>query len=301
MSHQQEALAPAALPPPLGDRDVTPLTVLQTARKEWQARKRAWVAAGLVGEEGRDHVTVWPTITREEGIRWQRLVSVFDPHLTDLHYRWYCPPGGRILDPFAGGATRGLVAAARGYHYTGIDLSGRQVEANRAQYVAWQDRGLITGSAEWITGPAQDVLPGLDGGFDYVFTCPPYHNLERYSDDPADLSAMGWEEFLAVLGGIVAAALDLLAPDRFATWVVGDLRGPDGYLRRLPSRVDTMHEAAGARLVNDTVIASPLGGKYGVIWRSWTPTRSATRIHSHAHTYVKGDRRRATAAVGGDS
>src|SRR5690606_20124512 len=63
----------------------------------------------------------------------QRLVSVFDPHLTDLHYRWYCPPGGRILDPFAGGATRGLVAAARGYHYTGIDLSGRQVEANRAQ------------------------------------------------------------------------------------------------------------------------------------------------------------------------
>src|SRR5690606_18718899 len=130
---------------------------------------------------------------------------------------------------------------------------------------------------------------------------PPYHNLERYSDDPADLSAMGWEEFLVALGGIVAAALDLLAPDRFATWVVGDLRGPDGYLRRLPARVDTMHEAAGARLVNDTVIASPLGGKYGVIWRSWTPTRSATRIHSHAHTYVKGDRRRATAAVGGDS
>ena len=62
-----------------------------------------------------------------------------------------------------------------------------------------------------------------------------------------------------------------------------------------------MHEAAGARLVNDTVIASPLGGRYGVIWRSWTPTRSATRIHSHAHTYVKGDRRRATAAVEGNS
>src|SRR5690554_1250256 len=121
VSHQQGTLAPAALPPPLGDRDVTPLTVLQTARKEWQARKKAWAAAGLVGEEGRDHVTVWPTITREEGIRWQRLVSVFDPHLTDLHYHWYCPPGGRILDPFAGGATRGLVAAARGYHYTGIE------------------------------------------------------------------------------------------------------------------------------------------------------------------------------------
>src|SRR5690606_11115165 len=111
------------------------------------------------------------------------------------------------------------------------------------------------------------------------------------------ISAMGWEEFLAVLGGIVAAAVGLLAPDRFATWVVGDLRDSRGYLRRLPARVDIMHEAAGARLVNDTVIASPLGGKYGVIWRSWAPTRSATRIHSHAHTYVKGDRRRATATL----
>src|SRR5690606_41467726 len=143
-SHQREASAAAANPPPLGDRDVTPLTVLQTARKEWQARKQAWAAAGLVGEEGRDHVTVWPTITREEGIRWQRLVSVFDPHLTDLHYHWYCPPGGRSLDPFAGGATRGLVAAARGYHYTGSGLAGRQAEANRAQCVARHGRARVT-------------------------------------------------------------------------------------------------------------------------------------------------------------
>ncbi|EST29641.1 hypothetical protein [Streptomyces roseochromogenus] len=28
------------------------------------------------------------------------------------------------------------------------------------------------------------------GAYDYVFTCLPYHNLERYSDHPADLSAM---------------------------------------------------------------------------------------------------------------
>ena len=293
---EQLAAVLADPPPLLAERDVTPLSVLQTARGDWQARRKAWAAAGLTGDAGRDHLAIWPTITKGS-ISWQRAVSVFDPHLTDVHYHWYCPPGGRILDPFAGGATRGLVAAARGYHYTGIDLSAAQVDANRAAYQAWQERGLITGSAEWTCGAAQDVLPDLDGGFDYAFTCPPYHDLERYSDDPRDLSAMGWDEFAETLSKIVTESVRLLAPHRFATWVTGDVRDRRGYLRRLPARVDVAHEDAGARLVNDAVIAAPLGGKFGVIWRSWAPTRSATRIHSYAHTYVVGDRRRAAARV----
>lgn len=295
---EQLAAILAAPPPPLAERDVTPLSVLQTARGDWQRRRKAWAAAGLSGDAGRDHIAIWPTISREGGIAWQRAVSDFDPHLTDVLCSWYCPPGGRILDPFAGGATRGLVAAHRGYHYTGVDLSPRQVEANREQYAAWQDRGLVSGSATWIVGAAQQVLPGMRQDlFDYVFTCPPYHDLERYSDDPRDLSVMDWPRFLTEMAGIVREATRLLADDRYSTWVVGDLRDRQGYLRRLPDLVDTAHEEAGARLVNDTVVAAPLGGKYGVIWRSWGPTRSATRIHSYAHTYVKGDRRRATTRV----
>lgn len=296
---EQLPLVLAALPPVLEERDVTPLSVLQGARGDWQARRKAWAAAGLTGDAGRDHIAIWPTISKTDGISWQRAVSVFDPHLTDVHYAWYCPPGGRILDPFAGGATRGLVAAARGYHYTGVDLSERQVAANREQYAAWRERGLVAGSAEWIAGAAQDVLPTLAGGFDYAFTCPPYHDLERYSDDPRDLSAMDWAGFREALERIVGLAVGLLREDAFATWVVGDVRDRQGYLRRLPAHVDVAHEGAGARLVNDAVVAAPLGGKFGVIWRSWTPTRSMTRIHSYAHTYVVGDRRRAAGLVAG--
>ncbi len=36
--------------------------------------------------------------------------SIFDPVLCELAYRWFCPPGGLILDPFAGGSVRGIVA-----------------------------------------------------------------------------------------------------------------------------------------------------------------------------------------------
>ena len=34
--------------------------------------------------------------------------SIFDPVLTEIAYRWFCPSGGKILDAFAGGSVRAL-------------------------------------------------------------------------------------------------------------------------------------------------------------------------------------------------
>lgn len=297
MQDAPEALIPATPPPQLGPRDITPLSVLQTARKDWQARRRRWIDAGIDSGEGRSHITQWPTIIDGQRIRWQRQVSIFDPVLAETHIAWYTRPGWSILDPFAGGPTRGIVAACYGRHYTGVDLSPAQVDANRETCARWQARGLLPGTARWHVGAAQDLLPAMEAGsYDYVLTCPPYHDLEVYSDHPADLSAMTWEAFTAALTGVVAETARLLRPDRYTTWVIGDLRDRRGHLRRLPAAVDDMHATAGMHLTNDTVVATPLGGKYGVLWRQWGG-RSATRIHQHAHTYLRGDRRRAAALV----
>jgi len=57
-------------------------------------------------------------------------ISVFDPVLCELMYRWFCPPGGRVFDPFAGGSVRGIVAAAHGLRYMGFEIRPEQVEAN---------------------------------------------------------------------------------------------------------------------------------------------------------------------------
>jgi hypothetical protein len=62
--------------------------------------------------------------------------SIFDPVLCEVVYRWFCPPGGSVLDPFAGGSVRGIVAARLGLSYTGIDLSERQLAANVEQAAA---------------------------------------------------------------------------------------------------------------------------------------------------------------------
>ena len=60
--------------------------------------------------------------------------SIFDPVLCELVYRWFCPPGGLVLDPFAGGSVRGIVAGVLGRRYVGVDLSAAQLDANRAQW-----------------------------------------------------------------------------------------------------------------------------------------------------------------------
>jgi hypothetical protein len=53
--------------------------------------------------------------------------SVFDPVLCELACRWFSPPGGRVLDPFAGGSVRGIVAALLGRDYIGIVRDRRRV------------------------------------------------------------------------------------------------------------------------------------------------------------------------------
>jgi hypothetical protein len=59
--------------------------------------------------------------------------SIFDPVLCEIAYRWFCPPGGTVLDPFAGGSVRGIVTARLGRPYVGIELRAEQVAANQAQ------------------------------------------------------------------------------------------------------------------------------------------------------------------------
>lgn len=66
--------------------------------------------------------------------------SIFDPVLCELAYLWFSPVGGVVLDPFAGGSVRGIVCAALGRRYVGIDLRQEQIEANRSQWPAVADR-----------------------------------------------------------------------------------------------------------------------------------------------------------------
>jgi hypothetical protein len=220
--------------------------------------------------------------------------SIFDPVLCELAYRWFCPPGGLVLDPFAGGSVRGIVASKCGRRYIGVDLSARQVAANRAQAEAICAGGEMP---EWIVGDAAD-LAGLDYAADFVFSCPPYGDLEVYSDNPADLSTMAHEQFMCSYREIITAAVGKLKEDRFACFVVGDYRDKEGFYRNFPGQTVEAFEAAGAGLYNEAILVTAAGSLPIRAGKQFSSSRKLGKTHQNMLVFCKGDPRKATAACG---
>lgn len=220
--------------------------------------------------------------------------SIFDPVVCEIAYRWFCPPGGTVLDPFAGGSVRGIVASRLGRRYVGIELREEQVAANMAQlYLADGPK------PQWRVGDAREVARhAADIEADLIFSCPPYWNLERYSDDPADLSNMEREEFFAAYTAIIRDAIGRLRNDRFAVWVIGDVRDDDGCYVNLPGRTVEAFEAAGARFYNDAILVTAVGSLPVRVGRQFEISRKLGRTHQNVMVFVKGDPRKATEACG---
>lgn len=220
--------------------------------------------------------------------------SIFDPVLCELAYRWFVPPAGAILDPFAGGSVRGIVAAKLGRHYTGIDLSLRQIEANRLQ----AEDICPDLKPTWIHGDSVSVEAIAPGEYDFIFSCPPYGDLEVYSDDPADLSVMEAEQFRVAYERIIGACVRMLNPDRFACFVVGDYRGADGFYQNLPGLTIAAFEGNGARLYNEAILLTAIGSLPIRVGRQFEATRKLGKTHQNVLVFCNGDPKKAAEAVG---
>jgi hypothetical protein len=142
-----------------------------------------------------------------------------------------------------------------------------------------------------------DLLP-VASDFDYLFTCPPYADLERYSDDPRDLSTMAYPAFLAAYRQIIAASLARLREDRFACIVVGDIRDPHGYYRNFVSETIAAFQEAGARLYNEAILVTAVGSLPLRAGIPFTASRKLGKTHQQVLVFLKGNAKRATEACG---
>lgn len=220
--------------------------------------------------------------------------SIFDPVICELAYRWFTPVGGLILDPFAGGSVRGIVAAKLGRRYRGVDLRQKQTDANQLQA-----DDLCPGSdLRWVTGDASDVSTLLPGGYDFVFSCPPYADLERYSDDPRDLSTMPYSEFLAAYHKIIADSCAMLKDNRFACFVVGDVRDRAGNYRNFVGDTVRAFRDAGLELYNEMVLVTAVGSLPIRVGRQFEGARKVGKTHQNVLVFVKGDGAAAAQACG---
>ena len=222
--------------------------------------------------------------------------SIFDPVLTELVYRWFSPPDALVLDPFAGGSVRGIVAAMLGRHYLGIDLSERQIAANEAQAKEICQR--FSAMPAWTVGDARDIGTLANGSYDLIFSCPPYADLEVYSDDPRDISTLDYPAFLAAYREIIAACVGLLKEDRFACFVVGEVRDSKGFYRGFVPDTIRAFEDAGAWLYNEAILVTAVGSLPIRVGKQFSSGRKLGKTHQNVLVFVKGDPKRATDACG---
>ena len=512
---------------------IPPFSVLNAREGWWQARKKAWLGLGLQSEQGRGNdgdgtkhgltfsssaqpIAVYKTKNRHEAeigrkVSWEEFyaanpdaaaqsgTSIFDPVLCELAYRWFCPPGGTVLDPFAGGSVRGIVAAVLGRRYVGIDLSEEQITANREQgdailrgadasrsappapedirdqvtvkisgamlrqmfqpcepdyirqkckgrccqgtgrimvtvhasetervealgakvvngFIVADERGLcpfkrddglcgihgaqqpfgcraspftlndndtlvvrnryrvlrcykgdgavpaylahawslaeifgteeaariaeeVRGGAEavtatmsginyallkdndaakhsmsarkiavpvgrshhpvWHVGDSRSITSLAEGvEADFVFSCPPYADLEVYSDDPADLSTLEYGDFRREYSEIVAKTCTLLKPDRFACFVVGEVRDKRGHYYDFVGDTVQAFRDAGLDYYNEAILVTQLGSLPIRVGRPFEASRKLGKTHQNVLVFIKGDAKKATEAIG---
>lgn len=156
-----------------------------------------------------------------------------------------------------------------------------------------------SGTAEWIVGDARNVQELAPGAYDLLFTCPPYGDLEVYSDDPLDLSTLPYDQFVIGLQTAVERACAMLKDDRFAVVVVGDFRDPKtGLYRNFVSDTITVFHAAGLRLYNEAILVTALGSLPIRAGKQFSASRKLGKTHQNVLVFVKGDGKRAAEACG---
>ena len=139
-----------------------------------------------------------------------------------------------------------------------------------------------------------DELPDAPAA-DFVFSCPPYGDLERYSDDPRDLSTMDYHAFAAAYARIILRACQRLKPNRFAVFVVGDFRNPKtGLYRGFPADTARAFTSAGLGLYNEIILITAVGSLPIRIRRQFDAGRKVGKTHQNVLVFVKGDAKAAS-------
>jgi DNA modification methylase len=219
--------------------------------------------------------------------------SIFDPVLTELAYRWFCPPKGIVLDPFAGGSVRGIVAAKLGREYIGYELRKEQTDANaeQAEHICKDIMPV------WVNADSR-TIDKADVAADFIFSCPPYADLEVYSDGPLDISILEYVAFIEAYRGIIAKTCAKLKDDRFACFVVGEVRDKKGNYYNFVGDTIQAFMDAGLSYYNEMILVTAAGSLPIRVGRQFETGRKIGKTHQNVLVFVKGSAKKATKAIG---
>lgn len=287
---------------------IPPYSVIDLNNTSYKNRAKRYIQLGIKSEVGRTSLVYTASSSKDKtkvdelskgwskGSQKYRAsligngggVSIFNPFICELMYRWFCEDGGTILDPFAGGSVRGIVANYLGYKYTGVELRPEQVESNREQALNILE---VNNQPQWYVGDSEKVTIELNKEYDFIFSCPPYANLEVYSDLEDDISNMEYPLFLEKYSRIIKNSCERLKDNCFAVFVVSEVRkkGKGGYFGGYIGFVaDTIKcfEDAGMEYYNEIIMINNTGNA-GLRADRYMKTKKIVRVHQNILVFKK--------------
>lgn len=272
-----------------------PFSILDTRQGYWQDRKKTWKkiiksdsgrSEGLIGNNSGLKELAEKMGSELTG------TSIFDPVLCEVLINWFCPSGGKIIDPFAGGSVRGLVSSLLGREYTGIDLRKEQIDANYNNLNAINTKINLYGEEliepAWICDDSLNIDDHVTDKYDFMLTCPPYADLEIYSDDPRDISNMEYENFLKVYTEILQKTFMHLKDNAFVAIIVGDVRDKKGHYRNFTGETINICRNAGLQLYNDCILVEQVATAAMRANKQFTAGRKVCKTHQNVLVFIKG-------------
>ena len=256
---------------------VPPFSILNVASDVWQNRKKIWLNRINDKAQARKNTLQMKAksgIGLQQGIEFMGIkgdtTSILDPVLCEVLLHWFTNEGHQTFDPFAGDSVFGFCSAFKGRPFTGIELRNEQVEFNQKMI---DDNGL---DGKYICDDALNIKKHIkNDSMDFMFTCPPYADLEIYSDLPNDLSNMDYDVFFEVIKTVLTESYSRLKNERFATVVIGEVRHKKtgAYLGIVPKIIQIMTDA-GFYYYNEIILSTPVGN-----------------LHMRAGNYMSGSRK----------
>ena len=259
-----------------------PFSILDSRKGDWQDRKRYW--NNLIGEKGESREeTLYKTSTPMSVIG---TVSILDAVLCELMCKWFGNTDFNSFDCFAGDTVFGVVACNYNMSFIGIELRKEQVVLNNAKI---KEANL---SAKYICDDAMNMDKHIENNsMDLFFTCPPYADLEVYSDNPNDISNMNHNDFFDIYSKCLSNTYNKLKNNRFAIIVISEVRDKNGgYIGLVPKTIDIMIKA-GYAFWNELILVNVAGTLPLRAGKTMNASRKVGRMHQNVLIFYKGNQK----------
>jgi hypothetical protein len=266
---------------------VPPFSVLDTRQGYWQARKKHWKE--LIGDNGESREISLGESEETNG-KYETgckniapNVSLLDPVLSELVNHWFGFNGCNTFDCFAGDSVFGYVSSYMGNKFTGIELRQEQAYLNNTRIAQYPD-------SKYYCDDGQNVLTHIgENSQDLLFSCPPYFDLEIYSDLPNDASNQkNYNDFISILDNAFSNAIKCLKNNRFAVIVVGDVRDKKGFYYDFIGSIKAIFKKNGMPVYNEMILIEQ-SGTLAIRANNMMKNRKIGKCHQNVLVFFKGN------------